>query len=128
MLSQQRNMCTDCKSALYTAQLDGTPHHSSKLHPGLCSSVARQQGTDTQTHTEMVMTNIHFASSTTHAKCNNCKTPVPFPDIRTGYNVTFCENLHIVNTSIQYLLQDNSMSNVCGNVHNNTQNTALFAH
>jgi len=29
------------------------------------------RGTDTQTDTQTAVTNIHFASSTTHAKCNN---------------------------------------------------------
>jgi len=33
-----------------TAQLDGTPYHSPKLHPGLCSSVGMQRVTDRQTH------------------------------------------------------------------------------
>jgi len=56
------------------AQLEGTPYHSSKLHPGLCSSVGIRRGTDTQTHNRV--TNIHFALSTTHAKCNNL-TPMP---------------------------------------------------
>jgi len=58
-----------------SAQLGGTPYHSPKWHPGLCSSVEMWQGTHTHTHThtlthrQMHMTNIHFTSSTTHAKC-----------------------------------------------------------
>jgi len=48
------------------AQLDGTPCHSSNLHPDPCSSVWMCQGTDTQTR----MTNIHFVSSVIHEKCN----------------------------------------------------------
>ena len=49
------------------AQLGGSPYHSSKLHPGPCNSVAYGRGqTDTQTR----VTTIHFASSMTHARCN----------------------------------------------------------
>jgi len=39
-----------------------------KLHPGPCSSVGVRPRTDRHTDTQT----IHFASSTTHAKCNNC--------------------------------------------------------
>jgi len=48
---------------------DGTPYNSAKLHPVPCSTVGIPQGTVTQTHTRV--TNIHFESSTTHAKCND---------------------------------------------------------
>jgi len=34
-----------------SAQLGGTPYHSPKWHPGLCSSVEMWQGTHTHTHT-----------------------------------------------------------------------------
>jgi len=34
-----------------SAQSGGTPYHSSKLHPGPCSSVGIWRGTDTDTHT-----------------------------------------------------------------------------
>jgi len=51
-----------------SAQLQGTPPPFSKLHPGPCSSVGMRRGTDTQTRVT-----IHFASSTTHAKCNNSR-------------------------------------------------------
>jgi len=37
-----------------------------KLHPGPCDSVGMRPRTDPQTR----MTTVHFASSTTHAKCN----------------------------------------------------------
>ena len=73
------------------AQLDGTPYHSSKLHPGLCSSVGMRRGSDTQ----MAVATIHFASATPHVKCNylvpyhtviqpvctciQCAQPVPNP-------------------------------------------------
>jgi len=71
MLSQQRNPCSDCKSA-NSAQLGGTPYHSSKLHPGLCSSMGMRPQTDTerQTDTQMRANTIHFALSTTRVKCN----------------------------------------------------------
>jgi len=59
------------------AQLGGSLYHAPKLHPGLCSSVGvwlrtdNQRQTDTQTdrQTQTCVTTIHFASSTTHAKC-----------------------------------------------------------
>jgi len=51
-----------------SAQLGGIPYQSPKLHPGPCKSRA---ATDTQTDTHA--TTIHFASSTTHAKCNKQK-------------------------------------------------------
>jgi len=66
MLSLQRNPCTDCKSP-NSAQLGDTPCHSPKLHQDPYSSVRMRLQTDTQT----AVTTIHFASSTTHAKCNN---------------------------------------------------------
>jgi len=53
-----------------SAQLGGIPYHSSKLHPGPCNSVGMRQWTDRQTHRRGWLTTIHFASSTTHAKCN----------------------------------------------------------
>jgi len=49
-----------------SAQLEGTPYHSLNLHPRPCSSVGMWRGTDRQMH----VTSIHFASSTTHTKCN----------------------------------------------------------
>ena len=66
MLSQQRNQCTDCKSAQYCTTREH-PLLSPKLHLGPCSSEGMWRGTDTQT----CVTNIHFKSSTTHAKCNS---------------------------------------------------------
>ena len=61
-----------------SAQLGGSLYHAAKLHPGPCSSVGVQRGqtetqTYTQTDTQTCVTTIHFASSTTHAKCNNNK-------------------------------------------------------
>ena len=75
-MSQQRNLCTDCKS---TQQLqnymapyvviksEGTPYHSPKLHPGPSSSVGMQRHIDSQTS----VANIHFATSMTRTKCNS---------------------------------------------------------
>ena len=58
-----------------SAQLGGSLYHAPKLHPGQCSSVGvrprTDRHTDTQTDTQTRVTTIHFASSTTHAKCNN---------------------------------------------------------
>jgi len=50
-----------------SAQLGDSPYHSSMLHPGPCNNVGIRPQTDTQTR----VTTIHFASSTTHAKCND---------------------------------------------------------
>jgi len=50
---------------VHTAQLEGTPYHSAKLHPVLCSSVGMRQGTDRQPW------HIHFASAPPHVKCND---------------------------------------------------------
>ena len=46
------------------------PYHSPKLHPGPCSSVSMRPRTNRHTDIQMRVTNIHFVSSTTHAKCN----------------------------------------------------------
>jgi len=51
-----------------SAQLGGSLYQAPKLHPGPCSNVGVQPWTDTQ----MRVTSIHFASSMTHTKCNNC--------------------------------------------------------
>ena len=70
ILTQQRNPCTDCKSA-QQCTTRGNLYHAPKLHPGPCSSVGVRPQTDTQTDTQTRVTTIHYASSTTHAKCNN---------------------------------------------------------
>jgi len=60
-----------------SAQLGGSLYQALKLYPGPCSSVGvrprtdRHRQTDRQTDTQTRVTTIHFASSTTHAKCNN---------------------------------------------------------
>jgi len=51
--------------------LEGIHYHFPKLHPDPCSSVGMRRGTDTHTDTQTAVTTIHFASSTTHTKCNN---------------------------------------------------------
>jgi len=52
-------------------QLEGTPYHFHKLHPGPCSGVGMRRQTDTQTdrHTQTDVTTTHFSSATPHAKC-----------------------------------------------------------
>ena len=45
------------------------PH--TNLHPGQHSSVGIRPRTDRHAHRRTRVTNIHFASPTTHAKCNN---------------------------------------------------------
>ena len=54
-----------------SAQLRGSLYRAPKLHPGPCSSVGVRPRTDTHRDTQTRVTTIHFASSTTHAKCNN---------------------------------------------------------
>jgi len=46
----------------------GAPLPFPKLYPVLCSSVGMRRRTDRHTPTQMRVTNIHFASSTNHAK------------------------------------------------------------
>ena len=53
-----------------SAQPEGTPYHSPKLHPGSCTSVGMQRRTDRHTDTQMAVTNIHFTSALPHVKCN----------------------------------------------------------
>jgi len=49
-----------------SAQLGGSLYHAAKLHPGPCNSVCVRPRTDRHARDHM-----HFALSTTHAKCNN---------------------------------------------------------
>jgi len=60
MLAQQRNPCTDCKSAQQHTTRGMRPRTDRQTH----------RPTDTHTRIETCVTTIHFASSTTHAKCN----------------------------------------------------------
>jgi len=66
--------CAPIANPPNSAQLRGIPYHSPKLHPGPCNSVGMRPRTDrhTDTQTQTRVITIHFASSTTHAKCNNC--------------------------------------------------------
>jgi len=48
-----------------SAQLEGTPYHSPKLHPGPCSSVAMRRGSDGRG-----LYSLHFSSAVPHAKCS----------------------------------------------------------
>jgi len=50
MLSQQRNLCTSCKSARLCTTRGHRPLPFPKLHLGPCSSVGMQPQTDTQTY------------------------------------------------------------------------------
>jgi len=61
-----------------SAQLEGTPYHFPKLHPGPCSSVGMRRGSGThrQTDTQTRVVNIHFASATPHVKCNKGKSDI----------------------------------------------------
>ena len=72
MLPQQRNRCTDCKSAQQCTtrgQLLPRPQVASGSVQQ-CGRTAADRQTDTQTDTQTRVITIHFASSTTHAKCN----------------------------------------------------------
>ena len=57
-------------------QLEGTPYHSPsyirvRAVVFACGQGQTDRHTDRQTHTQTRVTTIHFASSTTHAQCNN---------------------------------------------------------
>ena len=58
-----------------SAQLGGSLYHAPDVHPGPCSSVGVRPRTVRQTYTQTRVTTIHFASSTTQAKCDK---PVGF--------------------------------------------------
>ena len=60
------------------AQLGDSLYHAPKLHPGPCSTVGVRSRTDrqTDTHRQTRVATIHFASSTTHAKCNEPYLPL----------------------------------------------------
>jgi len=49
VLSYQQNPCTTIANPSNTAQLEGTPYHSPKLHLGPWSSVGMRRGTDRHT-------------------------------------------------------------------------------
>ena len=60
--------CAPIANLPNSAKLESTPYHSPNLHPAPCSSVEIWRGTNRQTQT--AVTNIHFASTMPHAKCN----------------------------------------------------------
>ena len=57
------------------------------------SSVGVRPRTDTQTHRQTHVTTIHFASSTTHAKCNNKKA---IRQVRRPRNMKICINYNLL--------------------------------
>ena len=71
MLPQQCDPCsTLIANSPNSGQLGAFPTTPS-LHPGPCNNVGmRPRQTYRQTHTQTCVTTIHFASSTTDAKCN----------------------------------------------------------
>jgi len=90
-----------------SAQLGGTPYHSSKLHPGPCSSVGVRRGTHThpkaQTHRQMHVINIHFTSSTTHAKCRYLRDVNDYRWWRTSQLHTAAQWMQLDRTAITAL-------------------------
>ena len=64
-------------------------YHPANLHLGPCSSVGMRRGTDTDIQT--AVTNIHFASATTHAKCNNVTTAAAThsDNVTTSFNFSW---------------------------------------
>jgi len=74
MFSWQRSpWCTDCKPD-NSAQLEGTPTiPPSYIRVRAVVWECGEGQTPTHKHTQTCVTNIHFASTTTHAKCNNWK-------------------------------------------------------
>jgi len=72
-----------------TAQLEGIPYHSpSYIRVCVvmyeCGDWQTDRQTDRHTNTQTRVTNIHFASSTTHAKCNKCSTVAEMGHNRHG--------------------------------------------
>ena len=69
------NPCTDCKSAQYCTTRGHPVQLPQLTSAGPCKSVSMRPRKDRQTHrqtdNQTRVTTIHFASSTTHAKCNN---------------------------------------------------------
>jgi len=80
-----------------SAQLGGSPYHSSKLHPGPRNTVGMRPRTDTQTDTQTHVTTIHFAL-TTHAKCNLSHVPCPsHPRLTHSRCISNC--MHVIQKS-----------------------------
>jgi len=90
-----------------SAQLWGTPYHSPKLHShttGPCRSVGMWWGTeDRQTDRQTHVTTIHFALSTTHAKCKN----------RVFHQTIFWILLHYLHSVLICILYTNEVNHCC---------------
>jgi len=56
-----------------------------RLHPGPCNSVGMRRGTDRHTDIQTAVTNIHFASATPHAECNDNHKQPKFWELRFKY-------------------------------------------
>ena len=97
-----------------SAQLGGSLYHARLLHPGPCSSVGVRPRTDTHRHThtdtQTRVTTIHFASSTTHAKCNEPYlryTNVLFTSVTyTCRTLTVCQRNANATRSVQWHHKD----------------------
>jgi len=78
-LPQQRNPCTDCKSAQQCTTRGHALPDPSYIRVGVIVWACGCGQTDrhTDTHTQTCMSTIHFASSTTHKKCNDQFTKKP---------------------------------------------------
>jgi len=83
-------------NVLNSAQLEGTPCHSPKLHPGPRSSVGMQRGTaDTQT----AVTNIRIGYNTIWSvlcECNECNH---LPDSSRHPSMLLCKLLAVTRTT-----------------------------
>ena len=88
-----------------SAQLAGSLYHASKLHPGPCSSVGVRPRTDRHTDTQTRVT-IHFASSTTHAKCLNIHN--------TEYTIQYTHGMH--KDTRNFIALVHQVSNVLHNI------------
>jgi len=53
-----------------SAQLQGTPYHSPKLHTHFCAVVWECGEGQRDRQTQTAVTNIHLTSATPHVKCN----------------------------------------------------------
>jgi len=63
--------CAPIANPPNSAQLGGIIYYARKLDPGPCNSVGIRPRTVRHTDTQTRVTTIHFASSMTHAKCND---------------------------------------------------------
>ena len=89
--------CAPIANPPNSAQLGGSLYHAPKLHPGPCSNVGVRPRTDTHTDRQTRVTTIHFASSTTNAKCNNSLGLQQYIPNRAIY--VLCERDHTIKLS-----------------------------